>query len=114
MASKISQTVRRQAAHDIPLTLSYDGSAKDLTGYTTTDLTFYFGAPASILSTLTIGSGITIDTAASGEITVSLSSSQTDEEPGNYIIELWDLSGSNDELVLYGTLTIQPSLIALV
>ena len=103
-------TAYREASLTIARAISLGGSAVNLTGYATTDLTAYVGKPSGILSTLTIGSGITIDDAAAGEITITFSSTVTDIEPGNYTFELFDFEGSDDVLIARGTFTVLPSL----
>lgn len=87
------------------------GTPQDLTGWATTDLTAYFGLPgAAPTATLTIGSGITVTTAASGLITLVLTASQLTVTPGAYVLELWVKRSPSDEPALRLTLLVRDSL----
>ena len=105
----LNATAYRAIGLTLPYTVSLGGAAVDFTGYTTTDLTCRVGKPEGILSTLTIGSGITLTTPASGVIAITLSPVVTDIEPGNYTIELLDKSG-DAVMIATGTLTVRRSM----
>lgn len=111
MASTYNTTVARGEARDIEVTIQSGGSAYDVTGLTGAELEYragQVGSPTTI--NLTIGSGITLTTPASGVVTLSLTGADTDLTPGKYLHELWVDDGTLDEPVFTGSLTITYSL----
>lgn len=94
-------------------TVSLDGSAYDLTGATTTDLTVKVGVRGneSVIS-LEIGSGISLTTAASGEMQITFSATQTDDlTPGKvYDWELWLDDGTYESPVIVGKVNVRDTL----
>jgi len=111
MASTYNTTLARGEARDIEVTIQSDGSAYDVTGLTGSELEYRVGLkgnPTTI--NLTIGSGITLTTPASGVVTVSLTGSDTDIQSGKYRHELWIDDGTLDEPVFTGSFTVTHSL----
>lgn len=75
------------------------GAVVNLTG--ATGLTFVvYSPPSTVLLTLTVGSGIVVDSATAGEITVSLTNAQTQSKDGEYRFEIYATLASGDREIL--------------
>ena len=111
MTSDFNKMVLKASRVIFELTLFLDGNPLDLTSYATTDLTYYLGASgAAPLTTITMGSGITVVDPSQGQITITLSATQTDLNSGVYVHELWDFRSPKAEPVFAGKLVIRDSL----
>lgn len=111
MSSEINRTALAKENHKITVQIfDQEGVALDVTDYATTDLTYYFGEKGATPEILTIGSGITKITAASGIIQISIPSADLNITSGNYSHELWNLKSGFVEPIFTGTLTVRRSL----
>lgn len=112
MATTYNASVYQGAKEDLVVTVSEDGSAKDFTGYTTTDLTYKVGVKGNEDQiTYDLDDNIALTTPASGVITITLAASDTGGlTPGRYTHELWIDDGTDQTVIFQGTLTILDSL----
>lgn len=95
----------------VRLQILVDSAPLDLTSYATTDLTAYFGTLGQApLATYTIGSGITVITAAQGIVEIVFASAALDQSPGRYSWELWDRRSSAQRGLAAGAFAILDSL----
>lgn len=111
MASKANLTIYQGSAPTWDIVVSVDGSAYDLTGATTTDLTFRAGVKGDESQIAAqIGAGITLTTAASGEVQLTIPAADTSLSAGVYRYELWLDHGTVQDAVLVGSFTVLDSL----
>lgn len=75
-----------------------DGTAINLTGVTGMHFVIYQDGTAAF--NLTVGSGITVTSAAAGQILVSLTHVQAQEMAGNYLFECYATLASGDLVIL--------------
>lgn len=110
MSTKITDEVLRGQIYELQRQL-VKGTPQDVTGWTSGDLTAYFGLPgAAPTATLTIGSGITLTTPATGIVTMTLSAAQLTVTPGAYVLELWVKRSGANSPALRATLLVRDSL----
>jgi hypothetical protein len=89
-----------------------NGAALDLTGMTLTYALSRTAEDASPLITKTIGSGITVISAAGGQIQIDLLSADTASLLGEYYHELEVVSGPNHNTLFRGKVNFVQDLIA--